>query len=319
VKRARPVAIIGAGLSGIGCARALRAAGVDARLFERAPQAGGRCASRLWQGHLVDYGVQYFSVASALFRKELVERLRQIRPIIQPILDPDDKLVPSPKGLRYYALQGNHFLAHALSSGLDLRCQTPVTGIDFTAEGVQCLGETYAAVVSSLPGPQTAALFQLSRPAAAYDAGMTALLEYAGAGLGREVYGRLGRPGSLIGDSYCESLKSGRTVGEKTVFVVHATAEASRDLAAMPPERALVLLAREHRELWKLADVPCSARFLHRWDYAWPRVDERHRPELPPGAFICGDSVSGATLEEAWLNGGAVADEVLAYLAALGA
>ena len=39
------------------------------RIFDRAAVAGGRCATRLWQGHLVDLGVQYFTAQSADFKK----------------------------------------------------------------------------------------------------------------------------------------------------------------------------------------------------------------------------------------------------------
>jgi len=81
------VAIIGAGLAGLSCAQVLRNAGVSVQVFERNSGVGGRCATQLWQGHLVDTGVQFFTAQSGDFKKELLTRLRQFRPIISPILD----------------------------------------------------------------------------------------------------------------------------------------------------------------------------------------------------------------------------------------
>ena len=58
-----------------------------------------------WQGHLVDTGVQYFTAQSTEFKRELLTRLRQFRPIISPILDQNNKVVSSSAGPRFYVLQ----------------------------------------------------------------------------------------------------------------------------------------------------------------------------------------------------------------------
>src|ERR1700677_4367193 len=87
VKKTGAVAIIGAGLSGLSCGQALVAAGVPVRIFERSGAVGGRCATQLWQGHLVDIGVQFFTAQTPEFKKELLTRLRQFRPIVSPIMD----------------------------------------------------------------------------------------------------------------------------------------------------------------------------------------------------------------------------------------
>jgi renalase len=151
VKKLGPVAIIGAGLSGLSCAQALQAAGVIVHVFERSSHVGGRCATQLWQGHLVDLGVQYFTAQSAEFKKELLTRLRQFRPIVSPLLDQDNQVMPNTLGPRFYVLQGNNYFAHILSQGINIRLNTPVEALSFRPTGVVCLGDTYKAVVSSLP------------------------------------------------------------------------------------------------------------------------------------------------------------------------
>ncbi len=320
VKKTSSVAVIGAGLAGLSCAQALRAAGVEVRIFESAPFVGGRCATRLWQGHLVDHGVQYFTAQSPEFKKELLTRLRQFRPIISPILDSENKLVTSPNGPRFYVLQGNNYLAHVFSHGLDIRLNTPVESISFRPTEIECLGENYGAVVSALPGPQTMRLFGLAQAPVEYDSCLVALFEYSGSGIGKssECYARLAAPNNAVFlSSHCENHKAGRIIGNKTVFIVQATPAFSQQHLDAPPEKYLPLLAMENEELWRIPSNHRTATYGHRWDYARSLPQSRSRTDPPRGAFLCGDSRTDSTVEEVWHDGRKAADEVLAYLAEL--
>ena len=317
MKKSGPVAIIGAGLSGLSCAQALQTAGVSVRVFERSSAVGGRCATQLWQGHLVDLGVQYFTAQSGDFKKELLTRLRQFRPIISPILDQDNQVVPSALGPRFYVLQGNNYFAHVLTQGLDIRLNSEVKPVAFKSSGIKCLGETYRAVVSCLPGPQTARLFALPHSPAEYEPCLVALLEYAGTDLGRsrECYGRVlaGGDGPLQA-SYCENNKVGRVVGNKTVFVVEATPRHSLEYADAPSETYLPDLVRKHEEIWGIPTGQITAAYGHCWTYARSRPGQQRHVDLPHGGFICGDSRTDSSVENVWLDGHKAAQEVLAYL-----
>jgi predicted NAD/FAD-dependent oxidoreductase len=316
VKKHESVAIIGAGLSGLSCAQNLEAVGVSVRVFERASAVGGRCATQLWQGHLVDTGVQYFTAQSGEFKKELLTRLRQFRPIISPIFDQNNQVIPNLFGPRFYVLQGNNYFAHILSHGLDLRLNTEVKTVTFRSSGIQCLGETYRAVVSSLPGPQTARLFALPQSPADYEPCLVALLEYAGTDLGRsrECYGRVLPEGGPLEASYCENNKVGRIVGNKTVFVVQAGPRYSGEHADAPSETYLPELIRKHEEIWGIPAGKITAAYGLCWTYAHP-LQGRQRPvEPPPGGFICGDSRADSDVESVWLDGQKAAQEVLTYL-----
>jgi renalase len=316
VKKPAPVAIIGAGLSGLSCAQALQAAGVGVRVFERASVGGGRCATQLWQGHLVDLGVQYFTAQSGDFKKELLTRLRQFRPIVSPILDQYNQAVSNSAGPRFYVLQGNNYFAHVLSQGLDVRLNTAVETVNFQSSGVKCLDETYRAVVSSLPGPQTARLFALPQSPADYEPCLVALLEYAGTDLGRshECYGRVLPGGEPIQASYCENNKVGRIVGNKTVFVVEAGPNYSREFADAPSETYLPDLVRKHEEIWGIPTGHMTAAYGHCWNLARPLQGRQRLVKPPPGGFICGDSRTESTVENVWLDGQKAALEVLKYL-----
>jgi predicted NAD/FAD-dependent oxidoreductase len=311
----RPVAIIGAGISGLSCGRALRLAGVEVRLFEVADRAGGRCATRLWQGHLVDHGIPYFTAQSSEFKRELLTSLHQFRLILAPVLDANQKVVHSRGGPRFYVAQGNNYFAHVLSQGLEVCLHTPVETVSFKNNGIECLGETYRAVVSSLPGPQTAALFSLDPPSPDSVCRLSAVLEYAGANIGEsfDCYGRLTREESEpLAASYCENHKEGRILGDKTVFVLQASPEYSRAHADLPEEESIPELAHAHEELWKIPAGKRTASFVQ----CWRLSRDRPRPlDLPPGAFVCGDSRHDATVEDGWLDGRRTAEEVLAYLA----
>jgi predicted NAD/FAD-dependent oxidoreductase len=316
VKNLGPVAIIGAGISGLSCAQALQAAGVSVRVFERSSVVGGRCATQLWQSHLVDIGVQYFTAQSEEFKKELLTRLRQFRPIISPIFDQDSKVVPNLSGPRFYVLQGNNYFAHILSHGLDIRLNTEVNTVTFRPSDVQCLGENFRAVVSSLPGPLTAQLFALPQSLADYEPCLVALLEYAGTNLGksRECYGRILADSEPLEASYCENNKVGRIVGNKTVFVAQAAPFYSLEHADAPSDAYLPALIRKHEEIWGIPAGQNTAAYGHCWRYAHPLKGRRHHVDPPPGGFICGDSRADSNVESVWLDGHKAAREVLKYL-----
>jgi len=318
VKKSDSVAIIGAGLSGLSCAQVLRNAGVSVRVFERGKSVGGRCATQLWQGHLVDTGVQFFTAQSGEFKKELLTRLRQFRPIIAPILDQYGEVLPHTFGPRFYVLQGNNYFAHVLSGGLDVQLDCEVEPLKFKPDGVKINGETYRAVVSSLPGPQTAHLFALGQSPADYEACLVGLLEYAGTNLGRsrDSYARmLGDSSEPLKASYCENNKVGRVVGNKTVFIVEATPAYSLAHAGAPADAYLPALIQKHEAIWEIPEGHLTAAYGLCWNYARPRHGQRHAVKLPPGAFLCGDSRTAPTVEDVWLDGQKAGQDVLQYLA----
>lgn len=61
-----PAIVVGAGISGLACAYALRKAGIDAEVLEASPRAGGVIASEVRDGFLLELGPQSFSGTAAL-------------------------------------------------------------------------------------------------------------------------------------------------------------------------------------------------------------------------------------------------------------
>ena len=317
MKKAESVAVVGAGLAGLSCAQVLRNAGVNVQVFERSNGVGGRCATQLWQGHLVDTGVQFFTAQSGDFKKELLTRLRQFRPIISPILDQYGQVLPNTFGPRFYVLQGNNYFAHVLSSNLDVHLNCEIGPLKFKSDGAIVHGDNYRAVVSSLPGAQTAQLFGLGQSPADYETSLVALLEYAGTDLGRsrESYARmLGDSNEPLKASYCENNKVGRVVGNKTVFIAEATPGYSLENAEAPPDAYLPALIQKHEQVWEIPAGRLTAAFGLCWKYGRPGHGQRRDISLPAGAFICGDSRTAPTVEDVWLDGQKAGHEVLLYL-----
>src|ERR1700739_4462086 len=65
--RAARVAVVGAGVAGLACARVLVERGYRVRVFERHDCPGGRLATRRLEALTFDHGVQYFTIQDPRF------------------------------------------------------------------------------------------------------------------------------------------------------------------------------------------------------------------------------------------------------------
>ncbi|MEI6701574.1 MAG: FAD-dependent oxidoreductase, partial [Actinomycetota bacterium] len=65
------VAIVGAGLAGLRCAQVLSASGIDVRIFEASDRVGGRVASDLVDGFIIDRGFQLLNTAYPALRRSV--------------------------------------------------------------------------------------------------------------------------------------------------------------------------------------------------------------------------------------------------------
>ena len=75
----RHIAVIGAGIAGITCARTLAQAGHTVTVFEKSRGAGGRMANRNTEFGGFDHGAQYFTVRDARFEKALATAAPLVR------------------------------------------------------------------------------------------------------------------------------------------------------------------------------------------------------------------------------------------------
>jgi renalase len=324
----KSVGIIGAGIAGLACAQRLRAAGVQVAIWEKSLGVGGRTATRHHaSGCSFDHGAQYFTVREASFRQQ-VERWRAAgvvdvwqgrivtwkegRP--QPLHDQPE---------RYVGVPGMNALAKELAVGLNIQTRLAIETLQPSPRGWRVVGSggevhgPFDAVVSTVPAPQTAKLFQGSAgdfqprlPAATMSPCWAVMLEPAEP-IAVEFDAAFVHD-SPLGWIARNSSKPQR--GPRETWVLHATAEWSQSHLELGPESAAESLLRAFAIVVGKALPPSRSVVAHRWRYALPTqpLTERCLWDRRAGLGACGDWCGGPRVEGAFLSGEALAAAMLA-------
>jgi renalase len=290
------VVVVGAGLSGVACARELQAVGVGVRLVDRGHVPGGRMASRtLWERR-VDLGASYFTVSDAGFSAVVDEwagrgLAREWTDTFAVLGDEERDSTSGP--MRWGAAHGLRSLVEDLASGLAVE-QRQVESLEEIDADV---------VVLAMPDPQARRLVGGHPVAQSLDREWEPVIAVAArwADRGWDLDGVFvnGDPDlGWIADD-------GRRRGDGApVLVAHTTpALASRHLedpAGAAPDTLRAL--RRLLDLGEPEDV-----HVHRWTYARPVGERTDSFALVDGdrlVGVCGDGW-GATpkVETAWLSG----------------
>lgn len=324
-------AIIGAGIAGLACARALAAAGRQATLFDKARGPGGRMSSRRLPEATLDLGAQFLSVRDATFAAAVEE------------WHAADCLAEWPTSLWSAAEDGWHrhrddlrrlcgtprmsAVTRHLAEGLELHAGTRIERLEgaprswwlVDAEGGR--HGPFTQVVLAIPAPQARALV------APHD---TTLAEACAAVIQRPCWAawvmfdtplpalpgvdddwqavRLADPALRF--AVRNHLKPGRgDQGESLTLLANLEWSEAR-LEDGPETIAEALLDAFQRGLPGDVALPePSAMGAHRWRYAQPdvfatgeaiNVDYRLSRN---GLALCGDGWRGPRIEDAWLSG----------------
>ena len=304
------IAIIGAGISGLVCARRLVVKGVQVLIFEKSRSFGGRCASRKFGDHVVDSGVQYFTLRNPEIRKEVKSTAgEQLKTVKLPIYE-SGKIYRDGEE-RFYLAEGNNRLGKLLAEGLDVRKETEVGGVLFKGKKWEVAGELFDGVVSSAPWPQSATLFGMRESEVVFEPNLTACLEYFIPWDGMK-YATLDSTGqeplAWVG---CENAKEGRIQGGKSVYVIQASTAYSQKFLEKDPAEWLSDLSERLEKSWGLSRDKRGATFGHRWRYARRGRGAQQPSALADGLYLCGDSVTDSRVESVWQSGVEVAERVL--------
>lgn len=341
--RGRParVAVVGAGISGVACAQALRAAGVEVRVIDRGRRLGGRLGVRrvdLADGsqHLVDTGAAYFTVSdpdfAALAAGWSTDGLARPWTDTLGLLGPDGPRGSTTGPQRWSAPAGLRSLVDRLAEGLDTSSQRAVRSVG-VVDGLPAVdGEAVDAVVLAMPDPQAGRVLDveaspglasarrvLSRPwnavitvYAAWDAAWWPTLD-AGFVADDDLVSLLADDGSRRGDG-------------APVLVAHTTADAARGALGDPESLVAPVLAR----LPHLLGVPAGevppprSAASHRWSFAAPTQvhDGPHLLTAVAGGLlgVCGDAWAATPsgkprVEQAWRSGRDLGRELAERLA----
>lgn len=280
---ARRVAVIGAGLSGLACAQALRTGGAAVTVFERARAGGGRLATRRTDHGGFDHGAQYFTVRDPAFAATVAAWERHgLAARWQPRLGRCEggRVQASPDAHpRWVGVPGMSALPRALADGLALQTETEIVSLARADAGwtlrdaaghvhgpFDAVGVAVAALQAA-PLLATHADFARRARDAAY-APCFALMAAFDTPLALPYDGVFVRGGALAWIAR-DSSKPGRAAGERWV------AHASPDWAAAHLETPAEALAP--RLLAELAALTGETRSpvwtaCHRWRYALPRA-----------------------------------------------
>jgi predicted NAD/FAD-dependent oxidoreductase len=311
------VMVVGAGIAGVACARALLAGGVDVRVVERAPVVGGRMASpRLGEPpRPVDLGAAYFTVEDDGFAA-VVAGWRE-RGLARPwtdtlaVFDGDGRHATTGP-MRWAAPGGLRSLVADLADGLDVTLEHPVTQV---GPGPVVDGREYDAVVLAMPDPQAVRLLTpgsptherltgprevTSSPVIAVAAGFPARAwpDFDAAFVNdHDVLASIADDGARRGDG-------------APVLVAHTNAATARahDTA---PDGVLGPVLAAVADLLGVTDRPVWTH-THRWLLAQP--DEHRDTACHLGADrigVAGDVWGRPRVETAWRSGTVLAAELL--------
>jgi renalase len=166
------IAIVGAGLAGLVCARQLQEQGNQVTVFERSDEISGRMSTRHTELGGFDYGAQYFTASSDKFKKAVVAWRKA-----GWVGAWDGKLVSlengevSPAGRsaanlrqRYVAMPGMNALGQQLAQGLEIRTEQMVKRIEAFGDQWLLKVESDTVPIDASAGPFDAVI--LAIPAA---------------------------------------------------------------------------------------------------------------------------------------------------------
>jgi renalase len=174
----KTVAIIGAGIAGLACARVLNQAGHHVQLFDKGRGPGGRMATRRAQTELgevsFDHGAQYFTARDPAFVslvQDLISR-EAAAPWTGELvrLATDGTNRPLADEPIYVGVPGMNGVIRALAAPLNVQWGTRVETINQTQSTWQLTSDTKAdlgdfdVVVCAVPAEQVAPLLQVHAP-----------------------------------------------------------------------------------------------------------------------------------------------------------
>ena len=331
------VAIIGAGLSGLSCARALQEAGRSVRVLDKGRGVGGRMATRRIEGQgashgrsaLFDHGAQFFTARSPEFQDELASwsQAGLARPWFngQSTLSADGRVQAKPDGHpRFCCPSGMTAIAKHLAQGLDVRTGVRITTLeqrqDDSTWSLRSGDEEILrarSLVLTPPVPQSLELLQISRILLPLEQ------EHALAAMRYErciaVMLWLSQPLSLPNNALYASTPVLSWLGDNTskglsqvpALTLHGASEWSIVRWESSDEAVVAELAEAAREFWS-GEILASS--VARWKFSKPIEPRNDGCQACPEMRLAfaGDAFGGAKVEGAWLSGRAAAQQVLA-------
>ncbi len=314
------VVVVGAGISGVACARELAAAGLPVRVVDRGRRVGGRLGGRRLgaraSGVSTDLGASYLTASDPDFTA-LVEGWHE-RGLARPwsdtftVLEPGSPAESKTGPMRWGAATGLRSLVEDLAEGLPVE-EGAVEVVDHTDGRLSVDGRPAGAVVLAMPDPQAMRLLGpgLREESASLDRVSEPVIALA-AWWPERTWDAVSPDGTFHGafvngdPDLAWVADDGRRHGDDApVLVAHSTAAraAAHLLDPASAERPVLSALR------RLLDLPePSGTHVHRWSLARP-TGERSATHLLSERLlgVCGDGWGDKPrVETAWLSGRAL-------------
>ena len=322
------VAVIGAGISGLTCARVLADHGCQVAVYEKSGGFGGRLSTRRTDRLSFDHGAQYFTVRDQRFKRYVDSWLED--GLVQPW---SGRMVVVEKGTisaaksgvtRYVAVPRMNSVCDHLAADLTVYLDTTVAPPK-RFDDQWMLATTHGAevgrfdfVVVAVPSHQATTLF----------AGAPKLAEQAN---GIKMHGcwalmlafeeslRLGFDAAFVNESPLSWIarnnsKPGRDQGSET-WVAHANPEWTEAHIDLPNEQVRqVLLEEFSTSVGRRIPAPSHAD-TKRWRFAIAKqpLVERCLFDASLGIGACGDWCGSPRVEGAFLSGMSIAGRILGH------
>lgn len=312
----KKVAVIGAGIAGLSCARTLQSFGIEVAVFEKSRGPSGRMSTRRTPDWSADHGAQYFTARDPRFIQE-VDRWQQagIADIWTPQLKVYEAQVwraSKSTETRYVGTPQMNSPGKYLAEGLSIQYEKTITKLERRGHqwALHCgesgeLADLYDLVIIALPAPQASALLKYldSRAASIANAAqmkacwtMMASLpnqsttDFEAAFINQEII-------SWICQNSSKPMRPGNT------WTIHGNPSWSQDNVELSKEEAQGQMVECLTRLgFNCQDAEIS---MHRWRYASGGLENAigflSLPDI--GLGLCGDWLNGGRVEGAWLSG----------------
>lgn len=324
------IAVVGAGLSGLTCARILQEHGLRVKVFEKSRGPGGRMSTRRTQGTVsFDHGAQYFTARDERFRRyvDSWQHDGHVAPWCGRIVSLRDGEIVSEKSnvKRFVGVPGMNAICKHLAADVSVQYNTRIAPVRRVADQHQLSDEnganlgSFDIVIVSTPAPQTIELLAsvpqlVDRLSHIKMTGCWAVMlelaerspvQFDGAFVHESPLAWVAR----------NSSKPDRSDDSET-WILHATPEWSEENLERSSEEIKHALIDAFWQSTGTRAQPIAYGTAHRWRYALPTscLENRCLFQSDHQVGVCGDWCGGPRVEGAFLSGSAVAGQILGQI-----
>lgn len=315
-KTSNKVAVIGAGIAGLTCARELQSYGISVDVFEKSRGPSGRMSTRRTQEWSADHGAQYFTARDPRFIQEVHSWMQAgTAAIWKPKLKVYDNKTwreSHSQDIRYVGTPQMNSPGKYLAEGLSIQYERTVSQLKrrddkwyLQCSDVNDMTTPYNFVVLAIPAPQASALLNGLHVRASEitdSAQMKACwtmmanfpnqlnTDFDAAFINQEIISWICQNGS-------------KPMRQGALWTIHGSPSWSQDNIELSKEAAKDQMMQC---LTKLGFNCQSAEIsMHRWRYASGGLENSIGFLMLQdiGLGVCGDWLNGGRVEGAWLSG----------------